>query len=87
MANNAAYFEPYVADLKAHRFSAIITEPLQIKFQGAGGDFSEENDLFVTYVSIPTLCYYEPYETYSEQGVQILVPRDGVLEMDGVVCP
>ncbi len=87
MANNAAYFEPYVADLKAHRFSAIITEPLQIKFQGAGGDFSEENDLFVTYVSIPTLCYYEPYETYPEQGVQILIPREGVLEMEGVVCP
>lgn len=87
MANNAAYFEPYFKDLKEHRFAAIISEPLQIKFQGAGGDFSEENDLFVTYVSVPTLCYYEPYETFPEQGVQILVPRDGVLEMEGITCP
>ncbi len=87
MANDAAYFEPYIRDLKAHRFAGIISEPLQIKFQGAGGDFSEENDLFVTYVSVPTLCYYEPYETFPEQGVQILVPREGVLEEEGIVCP
>ena len=87
MANNAAYFAPYLADLKSHRFAAIITEPLHIKYQGAGGDFSEENDLFVTYVSLPTLCYYEPYESFPEQGVEILVPRDGVLQEDGVICP
>ena len=87
MSNDAAYFEPYFRDLKNHRFGAIISEPLYIKFQGAGGDFSEENDLFVTYVSVPTLCYYEPYETFQEQGVQILVPRDGVLEQEGIVCP
>ena len=87
MANDAAYFEPYFKDLKVHRFAAIISEPLHIKFQGSGGDFSEENDLFVTYISLPTLCYYEPYETYPEQGVEILVPRDGVLEMEGINCP
>ncbi len=87
MANDAAYFEPYFKDLKAQRFAAIISEPLHIKFQGEGGDFSEENDLFVTYVSIPTLCYYEPLETFQDQGVQILVPRESVLEMEGVTCP
>ena len=87
MANDAAYFEPYFKDLKAQRFGAIISEPLHIKFQGEGGDFSEENDLFVTYVSIPTLCYYEPLETFQDQGVQILVPRESVLEQEGVNCP
>ena len=87
MSNDAAYFEPYFRDLKAHRFAAIISEPLHIKYQGTGGDFSEENDLFVTYVSVPTLCYYEPYETFPEQGVQILIPRETVLEQEGVVCP
>ena len=87
MSNDAAYFEPYLRDLKAHRFAAIITEPLHIKFQGSGGDFSEENDLFVTYVSLPTLCYYEPFETFQAQGVEILVPRESVLEQEGVVCP
>ena len=87
MSNDAAYFEPYFRDLKAHRFAAIISEPLHIKFQGSGGDFSEENDLFVTYVSVPTLCYYEPYETFPEQGVEILIPRESVLEQEGIVCP
>jgi hypothetical protein len=87
MANDAAYFEPYFKDLKEQRFAAIISEPLHIKFQGEGGDFSEENDLFVTYVSIPTLCYYEPLETFQDQGVQILVPRESVLEMEGITCP
>lgn len=87
MANNESYFEPYFRDLKAQRFAAIISEPLHIKFQGSGGDFSEENDLFVTYVSIPTLCYYEPYETFPEQGVEILIPRESVLEQEGIVCP
>ena len=87
MANDAAYFEPYFMDLKEQRFAAIISEPLHIKFQGEGGDFSEENDLFVTYVSIPTLCYYEPLETFPDQGIQILVPRESVLKQDGVICP
>lgn len=87
MSNDAAYFEPYFRDLKSHRFAAIISEPLHIKFQGSGGDFSEENDLFVTYVSLPTLCYYEPYESFPEQGVEILVPRENVLEMEGIECP
>ena len=87
MSNDAAYFEPYLRDLRSRRFAAIISEPLHIKFQGSGGDFSEENDLFVTYVSLPTLCYYEPYESFPEQGVEILVPRENVLEMEGIECP
>lgn len=87
MADNASFFEPYITDLKKHRFDIIISEPLWIKFQGEGLDFSEENDLFVKWVSIPTLCYYEPKETFLDQGVQILVPRSEVLKQDGVDCP
>lgn len=88
MANDAAYFEPYIADVKAHRFAVIISEPLHVNFKGAGGDFSEENDLFVKWVSLPTLCSYEPYETFPEHGVQILVPREGSLtEIEGYSCP
>ncbi len=87
MADNADWFAPYLADLKAHRFTVIISEPLQIKFQGAELNFSEENDLFVKHVSIPTLCTYEPIETFPEQGVQILVPRAEPVTFDGVMCP
>ncbi len=87
MANNGQFFQPYIEDLKKQRFDIIISEPLWIKFQGEGLDFSEENDLFVKWVSIPTLCYYEPQETFLEQGVQILVPRSQVLQEEGIVCP
>lgn len=87
MADNAEWFKPYILDLKNQRFAVIISEPLQIKFQGANRNFSEENDLFVKWVSIPTLCYYEPLETFEEQGVQILVPRKSVLVQEGVTCP
>ena len=87
MADNAEWFKPYIHDLKNQRFAVIISEPLQIKFQGANRNFSEENDLFVKWVSIPTLCYYEPLETFEEQGVQILVPRKSVLVQEGVTCP
>lgn len=87
MADHGAWFEPYFADLRARRFNAIISEPLQIKFQGADLNFSEENDLFVKWISGPTLCYYEPLETFPEQGVQILVPRAEKFEPKGVVCP
>ncbi len=87
MANNAAFFAPYIKDLKAHRFDIIISEPLRIKFQGSGLDFSEENDFFVKWVSVPTLCYYQPLETFEDQGVQILVPRTDPLDAEGVFCP
>ncbi len=55
MADNAEWFKPYILDLKNQRFAVIISEPLQIKFQGENRNFSEENDLFVKWVSIPTL--------------------------------
>lgn len=87
MADHGAWFEKYFADLRSRRFNAIITEPLQIKFQGADRNFSEENDLFVKWVSGPTLCYYEPIETFPDQGVQILVPRAEKFEPEGVSCP
>lgn len=87
MADHSAWFEPYFADLRAHRFSLIISEPLQIQFQGANKNFSEENDLFVKWVSIPTLCYYQPLETFPEDGVQLLVPRTEPFEYPEISCP
>lgn len=86
MADHGAWFAPYLRDLRELRFNAIISEPLQIKFQGANLNFSEENDLFVKWVSIPTLCYYEPWETFPEQGVQILIPRTTPLEDGETLC-
>lgn len=87
MANDAGYFEDFYEDLAKHRFSMIISEPLQVTFQGGEFEFGNENDAWVKWVSIPVLCYYEPVETYPEFGTQILVPKDMEPPVEGAVCP
>ncbi len=76
MANNTEYFQSYYRDLASKRFRLIVTEILRSKLKiGMGGPFSEENDAFVTWVSNPTLCFYEPIYTSKETNVMLLVPR------------
>jgi hypothetical protein len=75
LASNEIYFRSYYQDLADQRFALIVTEPLKINLKGAGGLFSEENDLWVTWVSAPTLCFYEPIFTDKTVGVEMLVPR------------
>ena len=76
MASNAAYFQPYYRDLASKRFSLIVTEPLKVNLKGESGIFSEENDLWVIWVSAPTLCFYEPIMDDRAVGVMMLVPRE-----------
>lgn len=76
MASNAPYFESYYQDLADKRFALIVSEPLKVVLKTEmGGIFSEENDAWVTWVSAPTLCYYEPILTDRAVGVQLLVPK------------
>ncbi len=79
MGDDARYFEPFYADLAAHRFALILSEPLWTSFQGGEYKygFGNENDAWVKWVSIPVLCYYEPAETNMKVGFQLLVPRTG----------
>ena len=76
LASNASYFQPYYQDLAGKRFALIVTEPLKVNLKEQGGMFSEENDLWVTWVSAPTLCFYEPIMTDKTVGVMMLVPRE-----------
>jgi hypothetical protein len=76
MASNAIYFKQYYRDLAAGRFSLIVTEPLKVALKTEGGVFSEENDLWVIWVSAPTLCFYEPIMDDRNVGVMLLVPRE-----------
>ncbi len=76
MASNASYFQPYYQDLAAKRFTLIVTEPLKVNLKEGSGVFSEENDLWVTWISAPTLCFYEPIMTDKVVGVMMLVPRE-----------
>ena len=83
MANNAEYFQPYYRDLSNKRFSLIVTEILRRKLKSeTGSRFGEENDAFVTWVSNPTLCFYEPVYTSKETGIMLLVPRSNPKDCD-----
>lgn len=76
MGNNAQYFKPYYQDLADKRFSLIITENLKTNIFGdMGVPFSEESDAWVKWVSIPTLCFYEPIYTSRRTNVELLIPR------------
>jgi hypothetical protein len=76
LASNETYFRPYYQDLANNRFALIVTEPLKVGLKEEGGVFSEENDLWVRWVSAPTLCFYEQINTDKTVGIELLVPRE-----------
>ena len=75
MSADAQYFEEFYKDLASHRFSLIITSPLNRRLNDVENQFSEENNAWVKWVSRPLLCYYQPLETYKKVDVQLLVPN------------
>jgi hypothetical protein len=80
MAGNRPYFEKFYEDLRNHRFSLIVSEPLNTNYQDQDEGFSEENNAWVKWVSEPLLCYYEPMKKYREVKIQLFVPRTETLE-------
>jgi hypothetical protein len=87
MADNEAYFKPFFKDLAAHRFSLIISEPLLTYYQSDITSFSNENNAWVKWISIPVLCYYQPVMTYQEFGVQLLIPKEKSTPKLWLACP
>ncbi len=75
MSADLRYFETFYADLYARRFTLIVTNPLNDKIKDVSFQFGEENNAWVTWVSLPLLCYYEPKITLKEVGIQLLIPR------------
>jgi hypothetical protein len=75
LSANAAYFEPFYADLEARRFALIISDPLRTPIKDSSFQFGEENNAWVTWVSNPVLCYYEEKHLLKEVSVQLLVPK------------
>jgi hypothetical protein len=74
MAGNSAYLEAFHADLENHRFDLIIAEPLAVAYQGRARGFGEENDAWVSQVSVPVLCHYQPLAALQTAGVVLYVP-------------
>ena len=75
MSADAQYFSAFYKDLATHRYSLIITNPLNENIQTDLDQFGEENNAWVTWVSTPILCYYEPVNTLKKVTIQLLVPR------------
>jgi hypothetical protein len=79
MANNQAYLQQFYRELRAHRFSLIVNEPLYTTTKGSPVRFGEENDAWVERVSKPLLCYYKPIQQarmlLMGVEIQVLEPR------------
>jgi hypothetical protein len=75
MSGNAAYLDRFDSDLRDHRFSLIITDPVNENLKGRGYSFGEENDVWVRRVASPLLAYYKPEESFKGLGIEVLAPR------------
>lgn len=80
LSSSMIYFTPFYEDLANKRFSLIISEPLKIPIQDSTYRFGEENNAWVTWVSTPILCYYEEKILFKEIGIQLLIPKEGIID-------
>jgi hypothetical protein len=78
MSANAQYFAQFYKDLAAHRFSLIITNPVNRRLDKSEGHFAEENNAWVKWVTTPLLCYYESADRLKRVDVELLVPRQDI---------
>jgi len=76
MSYDGDFFALFVEDLSSHRFSLIITERLFLSTGDTDKPFPEENDAWVTWVSVPLLKYYRILKDFKAVGIQLLVPRE-----------
>ncbi len=82
MAHNQAYMNQFHEDLRAQRFSLIVSDPLRLRKKGTTAHFGDENDYWVDEVATPILCYYEPKKLLRTATIRWYVPRAEVLS-----CP
>ena len=59
MSDNQQYFDMFDADLEAHRFALIVTNPQHIIYKGRDYPFGEEDDAWVRNVSTRLLKHYQ----------------------------
>jgi len=76
MADNARYFAGFYEDLRNKRFALIVAPPLFLIEKGSEFRWGEENDAWQKWVVAPLLCYYKPIRTFTNDSVQLLVPRE-----------
>jgi hypothetical protein len=74
MSGNPHYLGGYVSDLKARKFSLIVSEPMNAQVQENYG-FAEENNLWVKNVELPTLARYEKIAELREYNLAVYAPK------------
>jgi hypothetical protein len=76
MSNNEPYLRQFYADLKSHRFAAIVAGKQNVGFKEEGA-FADENNVWNLRVSPYILCYYEPVAQIEadESRIEFFVPR------------
>lgn len=78
--SSETYFQGFYKDLEAHRFQLIVSEPLRSPIKDSSSEFGEENNAWVEWVSKPILCYYESKIQLKEVGVELFVPKEGLID-------
>lgn len=80
LIENLTYFEEFYDNLEEKRFTLIITQPLNTPQKGSDSQFGEENDAWVKWVATPLLCFYQVKQTMLDVNVQLLIPKEGVVD-------
>jgi hypothetical protein len=75
MAGNQTYFNQFENDLKSHRFSLIVSEPLSMTIQDEQHMFSEENNAWTTWVTALIRKYYHESTRLPNTGVVVSEPN------------
>jgi hypothetical protein len=75
MSHNRPYLDQFQADLRARRFGVIVTFPQSTVYDQPDRPTHEESNDWVTEVSIPLLCYYQPAFISNEYAIAYYVPR------------
>lgn len=74
MAHNKPYLTKFYDDIRKHRFALIVADTQWYKYQEAGENWGEENNLWVKAITEPLLCEYEQTRIPGV-NVSLLTPR------------
>jgi hypothetical protein len=75
MAGNESYLNDFYDDIRNHRFSLIISDPLGGRTKGSEYPFGEENDVWIARITRPLLDYYQRKDLLKSVGIEVLEPK------------
>ena len=76
MSGNENYLNEFHETLSVQNYALIITDQQRINYKGREYAFGEENDVWVSQVTVPLLKYYQREILFKDFGIEVLVPKD-----------